>query len=65
MVKVLFFGLVLAIAPWFVLDAVEAYDPMAMPVGLGILVIIISFFGAVITTVGLIGLIRVTVAARR
>jgi len=65
LIKVLIFGLILAIAPWFVLDAVESYDPMAMPVGLGILSIIASFAGAVIAAVGLVGLIRVTIAARR
>jgi hypothetical protein len=50
-------GVFIAVASWVPLWMVEAYDPYAMPVGLGLLALAASFVGGVIAVVGLIRLV--------
>jgi hypothetical protein len=55
-------GAFIAVASWVPLWIVEARDPYAMPVELGLLTFAVSFVGGVIAVVGLIR--RVIHAAR-
>jgi hypothetical protein len=59
---VLIVGLFIAVASWAPLMIVEASDPQAMPVGLGLFTFAVSFIGGVIA---LIGLVRVMIQGSR
>ena len=50
-------GAFIAVVSWVPLWIVEARDPQAMPVRLGILTLIVSFVGGVIALVGLARLV--------
>ena len=52
----IFIGVFIAVVSWVPLYIVEARDPQAMPVGLGLLTFAASFVGGVIALVGLIRL---------
>jgi hypothetical protein len=56
--------LFLAVAPWVLFDIVSAQHPQAMLVGLGLIVMVVSFCGGVAVIVGLVSLLR-TIAARQ
>jgi hypothetical protein len=51
-----FVGVFIAVVSWMPLWIVEARDPYAMPVGLGLLAFAASCLGGVIALVGVIGL---------
>jgi hypothetical protein len=53
----IFVGVFIAVAAWVPLWIVEARDPYAMPVGLGLLTFAASVIGGVIALVGLIRLV--------
>jgi hypothetical protein len=53
----IFIGLFIAVAAWVPLWIVEARDPYAMPVGLGLFAFAASFVGGVTALVGVIGLV--------
>jgi hypothetical protein len=59
---VLAIGLFIAVASWVPLMIVEASDPQAMPVGLGLFTFAVSFIGGVIA---LIGFVRVMIHGSR
>lgn len=50
-------GAFIAVVSWVPLWIVEARDPQAMPVGLGILTLIVSFVGGAIAFVALVRLV--------
>jgi hypothetical protein len=50
-------GVFIAVVSWVPLYIVEARDPQAMPVGLGLLTFAVSFVGGVIALVGLVRLV--------
>jgi hypothetical protein len=52
-----FVGAFIAVVSWVPLWIVEARDPQAMPVGLGLLTFAASFAGGVIAVVGFIRLV--------
>jgi hypothetical protein len=54
---VLAIGLFIAVASWAPLMIVEANDPQAMPVGLGLFTFAVSLLGAVIALIGFVKLI--------
>jgi hypothetical protein len=58
----IFVGVFAAVMSWVPLWIVEARDPQAMPVGLGLLTFAASFVGGV---VALVGLIRLVIDASR
>jgi hypothetical protein len=59
-------GAVIAVVSWVPLWIVEARDPQAMPVGLGLFALAASFVGGVIALAGLIRLlIHVTRASKK
>jgi hypothetical protein len=51
---VLAVGLLIAVGSWAPLMIVEASDPQAMPVGLGLFTFAVSFIGGVIALVGFV-----------
>jgi hypothetical protein len=53
----IFVGVFIAAVSWVPLWIVEARDPHAMPVGLGLLTFAASFVGGVIALVGLVRLV--------
>jgi hypothetical protein len=53
----IFVGVFIAVVAWVPLWIVEARDPYAMPVGLGLLTFAASVIGGVIALVGLIRLV--------
>jgi hypothetical protein len=53
---VLAIGLFIAVASWAPLMIVEANDPQAMPVGLGLFTFAVSLLGAVIALIGFVKL---------
>jgi hypothetical protein len=53
----LFAGVFIAVVAWVPLWIVEARDPYAMPVGLGLFAFAASFAGGVIALVGAVGLV--------
>ena len=53
----IFVGVFIAVVSWVPLYIVEARDPQAMPVGLGLLTFAASFVGGVIALVGLVRLV--------
>jgi len=53
----IFAGVLIAVGSWVPLYIVEARDPYAMPVGLGLLTFAVSFVGGVIALVGLFRLV--------
>jgi hypothetical protein len=53
----IFVGVFIAVAAWVPLWIVEARDPYAMPVGLGLLTFAASVIGGVIALVGLVKLV--------
>ena len=53
----IFVGVFIAVVSWVPLYIVEARDPQAMPVGLGLLTFAASFAGGVIALVGFIRLV--------
>ena len=53
----IFVGAFIAVVSWVPLWIVEARDPQAMPVGLGLFTIAASFAGGVIAVVGIIRLV--------
>ena len=53
---VLAVGLLIAVGSWAPLMIVEASDPQAMPVGLGLFTFAASFIGGVIALVGFVKL---------
>jgi hypothetical protein len=53
---VLAVGLLIAVGSWAPLMIVEASDPQAMPVGLGLFTFAVSFIGGVIALVGFVKL---------
>jgi hypothetical protein len=53
----IFVGVFIAVAAWVPLWIVEARDPYAMPVGLGLLTFAASVIGGVIALVGFIRLV--------
>ena len=53
----IFVGVFIAVAAWVPLWIVEARDPYAMPVGLGLLTFAASAIGGVIALVGLVKLV--------
>ncbi len=53
----IFVGAFIAVVSWVPLWIVEARDPQAMPVGLGLLTFAVSFVGGVIALVGLVRLV--------
>ena len=53
----IFVGAFIAVVSWVPLWIVEARDPQAMPVGLGLFAIAASFVGGVIAVVGIIRLV--------
>ena len=53
----IFVGIFIAIVSWVPLWIVEAYDPYAMPVGLGLFAFAASFVGGIIALVGLVRLV--------
>ena len=53
----IFVGVFIAVVAWVPLWIVEARDPHAMPVGLGLLTFAVSVVGGVIALVGLIRLV--------
>jgi hypothetical protein len=58
----IFMGVFIAVVSWVPLYIVEARDPQAMPVGLGLLTFAASFVGGVIA---LVGLVRLAIHASR
>ena len=56
-VVTIFVGAFIAVMSWVPLWIVEARDPQAMPVGLGLFALAASFVGGVIALVGLIRLL--------
>ena len=60
-----FAGLLIAVVSWVPLWIVEARDPYAMPVGLGLLVFAASFAGGVIALVGAVGLVMQALRASK
>jgi hypothetical protein len=58
----IFVGVFAAVMSWVPLWIVEARDPQAMPVRLGLLTFAVSFVGGV---VALVGLIRLVIDASR
>ncbi|HJX20967.1 MAG TPA: hypothetical protein VJ454_08245 [Steroidobacteraceae bacterium] len=59
---VLAVGLLIAVGSWAPLMIVEASDPQAMPVGLGLFTFAVSFIGGVIA---LVGFVRVMIHGSR
>jgi hypothetical protein len=53
----IFVGVFIAVVSWVPLYIVEARDPQAMPVGLGLLTFAVSFVGGMIALVGLVRLV--------
>ena len=53
----IFVGVFIAVVSWVPLYIVEARDPQAMPVGLGLLTFAASFVGGVIALVGMVRLV--------
>ena len=53
---VLIVGLLIAVGSWAPLLIVEAQDPQAMPVGLGLFTFAVSFVGCVVALIGFIKL---------
>jgi hypothetical protein len=53
---VLAVGLLIAVGSWAPLMIVEASDPQAMPVGLGLFTFAVSFIGGVIALIGFVKL---------
>jgi hypothetical protein len=53
---VLAVGLFIAVGSWAPLMIVEASDPQAMPVGLGLFTFAVSFIGGVIALIGFVKL---------
>ncbi len=53
----IFAGVLIAVGSWVPLYIVEARDPYAMPVGLGLLTFAVSSVGGVIALVGLVRLV--------
>jgi hypothetical protein len=53
----IFVGVFIAVVAWVPLWIVEARDPYAMPVGLGLLTFAVSVVGGVIALVGLVKLV--------
>jgi hypothetical protein len=59
---VLAVGLLIVVGSWAPLMIVEASDPQAMPVGLGLFTFAVSFIGGVIA---LVGFVRVMIHGSR
>jgi hypothetical protein len=53
----IFVGICIAVVAWVPLWIVEARDPYAMPVGLGLLTFAVSVVGGLIALVGLVRLV--------
>jgi len=49
-------GLLIAVGSWAPLMIVEASDPQAMPVGLGLFTFAVSFIGGVVALIGFVKL---------
>jgi hypothetical protein len=53
----IFVGAFIAVVSWVPLWIVEARDPQAMPVGLGLITFAVSSVGGVIAVIGLVRLV--------
>jgi hypothetical protein len=53
----IFVGALIAVGSWVPLWIVEANDPQSIPFELGLLTFAVSFIGALISLIGLIGLV--------
>lgn len=60
-----FAGAFIAVVAWVPLWIVEAPDPYAMPVGLGLLTFAVSFAGGVIALVGAVRLVMQALRASK
>ena len=63
--KALAIGLVLAVVPWIVFHIVDAMNPQAMLVGLGIVTFAVSIVGGIIALFGLVSMVRRSAARRQ